>query len=90
MVRYLEQDSGAVAGVLLEARAATVLEVDENRKRIIQNLMVALAVDVCECADAACIVLEFGTVEALCGRIVCLHRFLPHWYRFAKPAENRH
>ena len=58
-MRNLEQDASAVAGVLLESRAAAVLQVDQNGQRIVQMVM-ALTVDIGKRADATCIVIEFG------------------------------
>ena len=58
-MRNLEQDAGAVAGVLLESRTAAVLQVDQNGQRVVQDLVMALAVDIGKRADATCIVVEF-------------------------------
>ena len=77
VMRNLEQDSGAVAGVLLESGAAAVLQVDQNGQRIVQNLVMALAVDIGKRADAACIVVEFGAIKALLLSGICLHRDPP-------------
>ena len=77
VMRNLEQDAGTVAGVLLEARAAAVLQVDQNGQRIVQNLVMALTVDIGKCADATCIVVEFGAIKALLLSGICLHRDPP-------------
>ena len=45
-MRNLEQDASAVASVLLESCAAAVLQVDQNGQRIVQNLVMALTVDI--------------------------------------------
>ena len=77
VMRNLEQDAGAVAGVLLESGAAAVLQVDQNGQRVVQNLVMALAVDIGKRADAACIVVEFGAIKALLLSGICLHRDPP-------------
>ena len=76
-MRNLEQDAGAVAGVLLESRTAAVLQVDQNGQRVVQNLVMALAVDIGKRADATCIVVEFGAIKALLLSGICLHRDPP-------------
>ena len=77
VMRNLEQDSGAVAGVLLESGAAAVLQVDQNGQCVVQNLVMALAVDIGKRADATCIVVEFGAIKALLLSGICLHRDPP-------------
>ena len=77
VMRDLEQDTGAVAGVLLESRASAVLQVDQNGQRIVQNLVMALTVDIGKRADATCIVVEFGAIKALLLSGICLHRDPP-------------
>ena len=77
VMRNLEQDASAVAGVLLESRAAAVLQVDQNGQRIVQDLVMALAVDIGKRADATCIVVEFGAIKALLLSGICLHRDPP-------------
>ncbi len=65
VVRNLEQDAGAVAGVALKAGAASMLEVHQDGKRVIQNLMVTLAVNIGQGADTARVVVELRAVKAL-------------------------
>ena len=77
VMRNLEQDAGAVAGVLLESRAAAVLQVDQNGQCIVQDLVMALTVDIGKRADATCIVVEFGAIKALLLSGICLHRDPP-------------
>ena len=77
VMRNLEQDAGAVAGVLLESRATAVLQVDQNGQCIVQNLVMALTVDIGKRADATCIVVEFGAIKALLLSEICLHRDPP-------------
>ena len=67
----------ADAGVLLESRTAAVLQVDQNGQRIVQNLVMALTVDIGKRADATCIVVEFGAIKALLLSGICLHRDPP-------------
>ena len=77
VMRNLEQDASAVAGVLLESRAAAVLQVDQNGQCIVQDLVMALTVDIGKRADATCIVVEFGAIKALLLSGICLHRDPP-------------
>ena len=77
VMRNLEQDASAVASVLLESRAAAVLQVDQNGQRIVQNLVMALTVDIGKRADATCVVVEFGAIKALLLSGICLHRDPP-------------
>ena len=77
VMRNLKQDAGAVAGVLLKSRAAAVLQVDQNGQRIVQNLVMALTVDIGKRADATRIVIEFGAIKALLLSGICLHRDPP-------------
>ena len=76
-MRNLKQDAGTVTGVLLESRAAAVLQVNQNGQRVVQDLVVALAVDIGKRADATCIVVEFGAIKALLLSGICLHRDPP-------------
>ncbi len=59
----LEEDASAVAGVLFQAGTAAVLEVDERRKRVVEQLVRAFARKVDERGDAAGIVFEFGAPQ---------------------------
>ena len=68
-VRNLKQDARTVAGVLLEAHAAAVLQVHEHGQRIVDHLVGTLSLQVGERADAACVVFEFLTVQTLIGRV---------------------
>ena len=77
VMRNLKQDAGTVAGVLLESRTAAVLQVDQNGQRVVQNLVMALAVDIGKRADVTCIVVEFGAIKALLLSGICLHRDPP-------------
>ena len=77
VMRNLEQDASAVAGVLLESRAAAVLQVDQNGQCVVQDLVMALTVDIGKRADATCVVVEFGAIKALLLSGICLHRDPP-------------
>ena len=67
VVRDLKEDARAVAGVLLQAGAAAVLEVDEHRERVVEDLVAAHAVERGQGADAAGVMLELGAVEGARG-----------------------
>ncbi len=79
VMRNLEQDASAVAGVLLESRAAAVLQVDQNGQRIVQNLVMALTVDIGKRADATCIVVEFGAIRPAAERNLPASRSSPRY-----------
>src|SRR5262249_8351545 len=64
----LNQDAGAVAGVHLAAARAAVLEVDEDLKRLPDDRVGALSLDVHDEADATRVVLGVGIVQPLGGR----------------------
>ena len=77
VMRNLEQDASAVAGVLLESRTTAVLQVNQNGQCVVQDLVMALAVDIGKRADATRIVIEFGAIKALLLSGICLHRDPP-------------
>ena len=81
MMRHLEEDAGTVAGVFLQTRAATVLQINEYRERIVQNLMALLSMKISERANAACVVFELRTIQSLMvlvsGISLLLHRLPP-------------
>ena len=66
-MRHLEQDPGAVAGVVLEALAAAVLEVYQHGQRIVHDGVGAAPLEVGDRADAARVVLELRAVQAVAG-----------------------
>ena len=66
-MRNLEQHAGTVAGIALQAGAATVLKVHEHGKRVVEHGVASLPLQVGQGADAACIVLITGSVQA--GRV---------------------
>ena len=67
-VRHLHQDPGAVAGVLLAAAGAAVLEVEQHLDRLLDDRVRLAAVRVDDEPDPARVVLEAGIVETLCAR----------------------
>ena len=64
-MRNLEQDARAVTGVALQPDAASMLKVDKHRECIVQNLVAFVAIDVCQRADAAGVVLKFRSPKRL-------------------------
>ena len=67
-VRHLQEDAGAVAGVLLAAAGAAVLEVQQDLDRLLDDLVRLAALEVDDEADAAGVVLVARIVEALFPR----------------------
>ena len=65
-VRYLEEDACSVARVRLQARAASMVHVEKHRQGVAEHLMGANALDVCQCANAACVVLELRAIQSPC------------------------
>ena len=65
LVRDLHQDAGAVAGARIGADRAAMLEVDQNRQRILDDLVRLAALDVGDESDAAGILGECRIVEAM-------------------------
>ncbi len=63
-MRQLDEQPGAIARVLLRARGAAMLQVDEDRERVAHDLLRPSAPDVTDEAEAARIVLERRFVEA--------------------------
>jgi hypothetical protein len=71
-VRDLEQDAGAVACIFLAATRAAVIQIFQDRQRLLDDLAGFIALDIDDEADAARVVLESGIIEALLGRTPCL------------------
>lgn len=68
-MRYLDEDARAIARVGLEANTTAMLEIDENRKRVVDDLMRAHALEVCQRPDTARIMLELAAVQRrICTR----------------------
>ena len=64
-VRHLNQDAGAVAGARVGADRAAVLEIEQDRERVLHELMRLLVLDVGDEADAARVLVERGIVQSL-------------------------
>jgi hypothetical protein len=73
-VRHLDQDAGAVAGVLLATAGAAMHEVAQHGQRLRHDLVRAAALHVHHEADAAGVVLGGRIIEAL----LCLALFQIH------------
>ena len=61
----LDQDARAVAGVVLAAAGAAVVEVDQRGQAVADELVRLPPLEVDDEADAAAVVLVLGVVEAL-------------------------
>ena len=68
LVRDLHQDAGAVAGARIGADRAAMLEIAQDRERVLDDLVRLAALDVGDEADAAGILVERRIVEPLRGR----------------------
>ena len=78
LVRDLDQEAGAVAGVRLAAAGAAMVQVFERGQPVVNDLVRALALEMDDEAHAAAVVLELGAVEPLRGRQTRMaHRRLP-------------
>ena len=64
LMRDLHQDSGAVAGARIGAHRAAVLEIDQDREGVFDDLMGLASLDVGDEADAAGVLVERGVVKA--------------------------
>src|SRR5579871_5713864 len=67
-MRDLQQHAGAVAGARIASACASMGQVVEDLDALAHDVMRAHALDVDDEADAACVVLVAGRVEALCWR----------------------
>ena len=78
-VRHLHQDAGAVAGILLAAASAAVIEIFQYRERLLDDFVRFFAFDINDETDAAGIMLEARIVETLFFRPTRLiHRVTLH------------
>jgi len=77
-VRRLEEDAGPVAGVLLRADRAAVLEVHEHLERLREDVVRGAPLDVGDEPEPARVVLVPRIVEALPGGIAGLGRLRIH------------
>ncbi len=64
-VGHLEEDAGAVTRVALQAGAAAVLQVDEDREGVVEHLVGPHTLEAGQGADAAGVVLELGAVQGI-------------------------
>jgi hypothetical protein len=67
-VGHLDEDAGAVAGIIFAAAGTAVTEVDQDRERVADDGVGFAALDVDDEADAAGVVFILGVVKALLGR----------------------
>ena len=67
-MRGLEEDAGAVAGIVFAAAGATVVEVDEDLERLTDDVMRFAALNVNQETNAAGVMFELWVVEALFAR----------------------
>jgi len=76
-VRSLQQDARAVAGVLLRAGRAAVLQVEQHLEGLDDDVVRRAPLDVGDEPETAGIVLERRVVQPLLGRVPCFcHRHL--------------
>ena len=64
-MRHLEQNARAVARVRLTSARAAMIEVHQNRQRLLDDFVRALALHLADKADAARVVLKLWIVESL-------------------------
>ena len=64
-VGHLDQDAGAVAGIVFAADCAAVIEVRQDGNGLLHDLVGLLPLDVGDEADAAGVMLELGIVHSL-------------------------
>ncbi len=75
-MRDLEKDARAVAGIMLKALAASMLEVNKHRQRIVDHGVRALTLEVRQRANAARVMLKLTTIQAL-WPFFLTHGYLP-------------
>ena len=74
VVRNLEQDTGAIARIVLQTLTTAMLQIDKDRKGIVDHLMRAHTLQMCQRANTARIMLELRTIQpALRRHVPCLH-----------------
>ena len=79
-MRNLQQNSGAVAGVDFATFGAAMLQIDEDLKRLPDNLIRFAAEDVDDKADTATVVFKLRIVQTLFFRDTGIH-VLPSFLR---------
>ena len=68
-MRHLDEYARAITRVGLEANTTAMFEIDENRKRVVDDLMRTHALEVCQRPDAARVMLELAAVQRrICTR----------------------
>jgi hypothetical protein len=65
IMRHLHQDAGAIARILLTPTGTAMVQVLQDRKRLLDDLVRLLPLDVDDEADAARIMFESRVIEAL-------------------------
>ena len=74
VVRNLEQDTGAITRIMLQTFTTAMLQIDKDRKGIVDHLMRAHTLQMCQRANTARIMLELRTIQpALRRHVPCLH-----------------
>ena len=74
VMRNLEQDAGTIARIMLQTLTTAMLQIDKDRKGIVDHLMRAHTLQVCQRANTARIMLELRTIQpALRRHVPCLH-----------------
>ena len=74
VMRNLEQDTGTIARIVLQTLTTAMLQIDKDRKGIVDHLMRAHTLQVCQRANTARIMLELRTIQPVLHRHVpCLH-----------------
>jgi hypothetical protein len=67
-VRHLDENAGAIAGIVLAAAGAPVAKVDQDGESVADDRVGFAPFDVDDETDAAGIVFILGVVQALLGR----------------------
>ena len=81
-MRHLEQDSRTVTGIFFAAARPAVIEILQNRQRLLDDFMGFLTLDIDDESDATGIVLKPRIIKALFGRKVGnLHIRILRWIR---------
>src|SRR5262249_50249133 len=88
-VRRLDEEAGAVAGVLLAAAGAAVLQVEQPVDRHLDDLVRAAVVQVDDEADAAGVVLVPWVIQPLPGRGERVRHVTVSWRRRGRKWKER-
>ena len=78
-MRVLEQDTGTVAGVFLTATRTAVIQILQDRQRLLNDLMGLIALNIYDEPDTTRIVLKSRIIKPLFGRntgVYNIHIFL--------------